>query len=79
MGRVRWVRRLNREIIDNFLLRTGCYPQYTSEILQPYTRNAQMHSTLLDSTPKDKENLAINGFVCASPWVKGYLLSKVES
>jgi hypothetical protein len=32
-----------------------------------------MLSTFLDSTPKDKENLAINGFVCATPWAKGYL------
>ena len=35
-----------------------------------------MLSTLLDSTPKYKENLAFNGFVCAAPWAKGYLLSK---
>jgi hypothetical protein len=35
-----------------------------------------MLSTLLDSTPKDKENLAINDFVCAAPWAKDYLLSK---
>jgi hypothetical protein len=35
-----------------------------------------MVSTLLDSTPKDKENpgVVINGFVCAAPWAKDYLL-----
>jgi hypothetical protein len=38
-----------------------------------------MLSTLLDSTPKDKENLAINGFVCAAPWAKGYLLSNCRN
>jgi hypothetical protein len=40
------------------------------------TRTTHKCWTLLDSTPKDKENLAINGFVSASQWAKGYPLSK---
>jgi hypothetical protein len=62
-------------IISFFVLKTMLSIIYIRDITT-LPCNAQMLLTLLDSTPKDKENLAINGFVYAAPWAKGYLLSK---